>query len=578
MKINTSALDPVTVEVVANALRSIADETYVALMKSAYSTNIKERHDHSACLMDAKGRLVVQAQRTQSVHLTSMLGNVRTILDTYGEDRLVEGDIFISNDPYAALGSHLPDVNFSMPVFAEGKLIGFSCNIAHHADVGGMSPGSMSAAMREIYQEGVRMPLVRLFAGGILNEDLFRLILLNVRLPEERKGDYMAQVAACRLGHRRFGELIKKYGPSLLVSAFDEIIRRTEMRFRRAIAEIPEGTYFFEDCMDDDGAGGPEVPIRLQLTVKGDQIIFDFAGTSAQVAGNFNCPLNATLSAVCYTLKALIDNELPNNQGMIDSVTVKAEPGSFLNPTFPAAVAYRAHTTQRVVDVVMGALAQAIPDRVLAASNGSNTTAIFSGKDPRNGQPYLYLETLGGGCGARAFKDGKDGVQQHAANTANLPVEAIETEYPLLVEEYSLVPDTGGAGKFRGGLALRRTIRPRGHVCEFTGAGERFIKAPWGLFGGGEGAKGRFALVQRDGSEQALPPKPHSLQISPDQLLLIQSPGAGGYGPPSSRQHTAMARDSLSGKFSPAYMASCYGQVEISADELAAAVNGLDYE
>jgi N-methylhydantoinase B len=578
MNNKATVLDPVTVEVIANALRSIADETYIALMKSAYSTNIKERHDHSACLMDAKGRLIVQAQRTQSVHLTSMLGSVRTILDTYEVGDLQEGDIFMSNDPYAALGSHLPDVNISMPVFVGGQLIGFSCNIAHHADVGGMSPGSMSAAMREIYQEGLRMPLVRLFASGVLNEDLFRLILLNVRLPEERKGDYMAQVAACRLGSRRLGELTKKYGESLIVSAFDEIIRRTEMRFRRAIAEIPSGVYSFEDYMDDDGAGGPEVPIRLKVTIDGDHIDFDFTGTSPQVAGNFNCPLNATLSAVCYTLKALIDNELPNNQGMIDSVSVRAESGSFLNPTFPAAVAYRAHTTQRVVDVVMGALAQAIPHRVLAASNGSNTTAIFSGTDPRSGRPYLYLETLGGGCGARAFKDGKDGVQQHAANTANLPVEAIESEYPLLVEEYSLVPDTGGAGTYRGGLALRRTIRPRDHICEFTGAGERFVKAPWGLFGGGEGAKGRFAVVDRAGNEQGLSSKPHPLKIAPDQLLLIQSPGAGGYGPPSSRAESAIARDWLSGKFSATYMSSWYGQTEIHSHALEAAANGLDYD
>ena len=226
----------------------------------------------------------------------------------------------------------------------------------------------------------------------------------------------------------------------------------------------------------------------------------DFTGTSRQVRGNINCPLTATQSAIGYVLKALLDPEAPNNQGILDVIEIEAESGSLLNPVFPAAVAYRAHTTQRIIDVVIGALAPALPERVIAASNGSNTTAVFSGVDPRSDRPYLYLETLGGGCGARSFTDGKDAVQQHIANTANLPIEAIETEYPLRVREYSLVGDSGGAGQFRGGLSMRRTIEPIGHSCLFNGAGERFVKHPWGLFGGGDGEIGRMRLVGSDGS------------------------------------------------------------------------------
>ncbi|WP_081649623.1 hydantoinase B/oxoprolinase family protein [Fodinicurvata sediminis] len=565
-------VDPITVEVIHNNLRSVSDETYVALMKSAYSTNIKERHDHSTCIMDADGNIIVQAEKTQAIHLTSMLGNVRSILDRFSKNEIYDGDIFISNDPYAAHGSHLPDVNFAMPIFHKGELVAFSCNIAHHADIGGMAPGSMSAAMRDIYQEGVRIPLIRLFEAGVLNDELFRLLLLNVRMPDERRGDYYAQVAACRLGARRMKGLFEEYGTNQLTSVFDQVIHRTEMRMHEAIKRIPDGAYYFEDVLDDDGAGTEDIYIRLSVTVSGEKIFFDFEGTAGQVIGNFNCPYNATVSAVCYAMKALLDPNLPNNQGMINAISVRVPEGSVLNPYFPAAVAFRAHTTQRVVDTVIGSLAGAIPDRVIAASNGSNTTAIFSGTDPRTNRPYLYLETLGGGCGARAYKDGKDGVQQHIANTANLPVEAIETEYPLQVVAYGFAADTGGAGEHRGGLALCREIRPIEHTCEFTGAGERFRHAPWGLFGGKNGTPGEFRVRSTDGTEIALPGKPHPMKINSEETAVMQSPGAGGYGNPDDRLLAELSRDLKSGKFTREFLCKYYGKDRLaqaqSYDEL----------
>jgi N-methylhydantoinase B len=577
MSTDAVALDPITLEVLHNSLRSIADESYIALMKSAYSTNIKERHDHSTGLMDARGNTVVQAEHTQAVHLSSMLGNVETILETYAAADMLDGDIFISNDPYAAKGSHLPDVNFAMPVFVDGELLAFSCNIAHHADIGGMSPGSMSSAMTEIYQEGVRMPVIRLFRGGELVKDVFDLILLNVRLPEERRGDYFAQVAACRLGAQRLEALAAANGVDALKATFEEVMARTEMRLRRAVTTIPDGEYVFEDRMDDDGGDARDIPIRVKATVAGDHLVFDFTGTAPQVRGNVNCPLNATVASVCYTVKALLDPDVGNNQGLINAVEVMAEPGTLVHSTFPAAVAYRSHTTQRIIDVVMGAMAQALPEAVLAASNGANTTAIFSGIDPRTDKAYLYLETYGGGCGARSFKDGKDGVQQHIANTANLPVEAIEKEYPLLVEEYSLAPDSGGAGKYRGGLALKRVIRPLDHTCLFTGAGERFRNPPWGLFGGRPGAIGRFTQVEDGGEETVLPTKPAPMNCGPRQKIVVQSPGAGGYGDPAERNPARLAVDWHSGKFSEAYMADGYGLDGTSLDALPRDEDALDY-
>jgi N-methylhydantoinase B len=572
---STPTLDPITLEVIHNGLRSIADETFIALMKSAYSTNIKERHDHSTGIMDAGGRTIVQAELTQAVHLNSMNGNVATVLKEVAPEDIAEGDIFISNDPYAANGSHLPDVNFAMPVFVEGKLLAFVCNIAHHADIGGIAPGSMSSSMTEIYQEGVRLPMIRLFRRGELVEDVLKLILLNVRLPVERRGDYFAQVAACRLGARRLQEFAARYGYDLVKQAFGEIVDRTALRMRRAIAAIAPGDYAFEDVMDDDGQGRTDIPLRLKVQVKGDHIVFDFTGTASQGLGNINCPMNATQSMVGYVLKALLDPEIPNNHGVMETFEVIAEPGSLVNPVFPAAVAYRAHTCQRVVDVALGALAKALPGRVLAASNGANTTAIFSGTDPRSGKPYLYLETLGGGCGGRPAKDGKDGVQQHVANTANLPLEAIETEYPLLVESYSLAPDSGGAGRNRGGLALRRVIRPVGHTATFTGAGERFRHAPWGVFGGASGATGSFEMTGKDGTSERLSNKPPPTPVSPEQCLVVTSPGAGGYGDPAERRRDRLALDLASGKFSAAYLAANYG---IDPGSLANALDDGDFD
>jgi N-methylhydantoinase B len=552
-------LDPITLEIVHNGLRSITDEAFIALMKSAYSTNIKERRDHSATIMTPKGELVAQAEGSLPIHLASMLGLMQALLAKHKLEDMQAGDIFLANDPHVAGGTHLPDVNMAMPVVVDGRVMAFVCNIAHHADIGGMAPGSMAGGMSEIYQEGVRIPVIRLFERGRLVSDVLDLLLLNVRVPEERRGDYFAQVAACRLAERRLSELAAVHGAATLAHAFDAIIARTERRLRDAIRTIPPGRYSFADVMDDDGLGTTDIRIEVAITVDGERIHFDFAGSHKQVAGNINLTLIGTRAAACYCIKALLDPDVPNNQGVINAIEVTAPEGSVVNAKFPAAVASRAHTCQRIADVVIGALAPALPQAAVGAANGANTTAVFSGVDPRSGRAYVYLETLGGGFGGRATKDGKDGVQVHITNTSNLPVEAIEMEYPLLVEAYGLVEDSGGAGTWRGGLGLRRVVRPLDHQAVFSGTGERFRTQPWGVFGGTPGASGRFARRSANGDEERLGNKPADVAVRPDQTIVMETPGAGGYGPPAARDPERLAEDRRSGKFSPAYLAAHYG-------------------
>ena len=552
-------LDPIKLEILWNGLRSITDEMFVALTRSAYSTNIKERRDHSTAIMDHTGRLVVQASQALPIHIASMSGLMTCLLEKFGSD-IQDGDIFVANDPHTAGGTHLPDVNMARPVFDGGELIGFVCNIAHHADIGGIAPGSMAGGMSEIYQEGLRIPVIRLFRKGVLQQDIMDLLLLNVRIPLERRGDYFAQIAACKLGSQRLIDVVSEYGKPFLLVAFDQIIMRTEQRLRRAIAEAPDGVYEFEDVMDSDGIETFDIPIRLALTIKGDTVHFDFAGTAEQTPGNINVTMNATQASACYALKALLDPNVPNNEGILKVVEITAPEGTLLNASFPAPVAARAHTCQRIVDVVFGALSKVFPDKVVAAANGANTTAVFAGTDPRTGCGYLYLETLGGGFGGRPNKDGRDGVQVHITNTSNLPVEAIEMEYPLLVEEYSLVQDSGGAGEFRGGMGLRRTVRPIHHQCIFNGVGERFRHRPWGLRGGHSGAAGQFLIRDPSGRTRRLDDKPGEVRVAEDQAIIVETPGAGGYGSPKSRTRERIDQDLQSGKFSQEYVEAQYNQ------------------
>ena len=558
MKQEMVKLDPVTIEILSNGLQSLVDEAFVALMKSAYSTNIKERHDHSCAIVDRTGRLVAQASNSIPVHIASVLGQMQAIFKKFPLDEISEGDIFAANDPHEGGGTHLPDVSIAMPIFADGQLLGFVCNIAHHADIGGMSPGSMAGGMKDIYQEGLRIPVVKLFRKGKLDQDIFDILLLNVRVREERRGDYNAQFSALHLAARRLIEMINKYSSNVIKNVFDEIIDRTYERMLSAIALIPDGVYRFEDVMDDDGRDAVNVPINLTATIKGKSALFDFEGTSLQTPGNINIPLHGTKAAVCYVLKAMLDSDIPNNQGVLDAVEVVAPMGTMVSCIAPASVAARAHTSQRIIDVVIGALSSALPEAAVGAANGANTMAVFAGNDPETGQPYVYLETLGGGFGGRNDRDGKDGVQVHITNTSNLPIEAIEMEYPLRVDRYGFIPDSGGAGKYRGGLGLQRVVRPIGHTCIFNGVGERFRNNPWGIFDGCAGKSGSFWLEEDQCLPVQLSHKSPDMPLKPNQALVVNTPGAGGYGDPKKRSKELIKVDKVSGKFSDKFLSKFY--------------------
>ena len=553
-------MTPIDVEVLRNAMGSIADEAYISLMKSAYSTNIKERRDHSTAIFDPHGRVIVQGE-SMPLHLASMLGLVEVILEKHSLSDIRPGDVFISNDPFVGRGSHLPDVAMVAPVFSGGELVLFVSNIAHHADIGGMAPGSMAGGMTEIYQEGLRIPPIRLFRGGVLDRDVMDLILLNVRVPEERRGDYNAQIAANRLAVRRCEQLVAKWSAPVIREGCRRIVEAVEKRIRASVAALPDGVFRFEDVLDDDGMGTEEIAIRVQVEIAGDRIRFDFDGTAPQVRGNINVTM-AGLQACClFALKVLVDPECPQNHGMLAPMEIRAPHGTIVDAAFPAASAARAQTGQRIVDAILGALAGALPDRVIAAGNGANAAASFFGRGA-DGRYYVYLETLGGGAGARSYADGTDGVQVHMTNTSNLPIEALENEYPLMIERYELVEDSGGAGTWRGGLGLRRVYRPLGHVVNFSGQGERCVHAPWGVFGGGPGATGRFELRSDDGEVTRIANKPSSLEVGPDTAIVVTTAGAGGYGPAGGRAAEAIAEDRRSGKFSAAYLEREYDKAK----------------
>ena len=550
-------IDIISLEITWNSLKSIADECYITLMKSAFSTNIKERHDHSTAITNSNGKLIAQAENALPAHLASMGGLIQHVLDEYSKN-IFEGDIFIANDPHVAGGTHLPDINMAMPIFSKGKLMGFVANIVHHADVGGAAVGSMSGGLNEIFKEGLRIPLVRLYSKGKIVKDVFRLLLLNMRLSDERKGDLNAQISACRLGVQRVRELISKHDEVYLNLTFEEILKRSKLRMQAAISKIPDGNYSFTDYMDDDGLNTKDIKISVIIKKKGKKILFDFSETDDQVEGNFNLTFNATQSSVCYSLKALLDPDLPNNSGIFDAIDIKIPKGSLLNCLSPASVALRLNTCQRVVDVVLGAFINILPEKITGAANGANTSAVFAGINPNNGKRYVYLETLGGGMGGRYSKDGKDGVQVHLTNTSNLPVEAIEMEYPLRVEEYSFVENSGGAGKYRGGLGIRRIIRPISHKCEFTGVGERFKHSPWGVFGGKSGKPGKFYLEHKNGKITKLPSKSSSIYTNENHAIIMETPGAGGYGNPKKRSKENILKDKVSGKFSNSFIKKYY--------------------
>lgn len=551
-------LDPVTVEIVGNLLLSIAEEMGATLIRSAYSSNIKERKDCSTAIFDVNGRMVAQAEHIP-MHLGSMLGIIDEIIKKYPIDTLTAGDMFIANDPYAGGGTHLPDITVAAPVFDSGRLIAWVANIAHHSDVGGKVPGSTSGDAVSIFQEGIRIPPIKVIQGGKPIREIIDFILTNCRTPEERKGDLQAQFASNTVGARRVIEAYRKYSDKLEECMY-ELQDYAARRLSAGIAKVPSGIYTFTDYMDNDGINDEPVKISVKITVDNGFMILDFSDTSPQVSGPINVTFNGLLATVFYSLKALIDPDIPSNAGIYRTFKVIAPKGTIVNAISPAPVGERIDTCQRVVDVIFGAMAKAIPERVIAACNSAVTTATFSGIDPRNEAFFVYLETIAGGSGASKRCDGMSGVQVHMTNTSNLPVEALEIEYPLLVERYTLRPDSGGAGKYRGGLGIQRDIRILNDGVTFSGLADRQKIAPWGLEGAGEGACGAYYHI-RDGVSRRIGSKSSNIELKKGDVISILTPGAGGYGNPLEREPELVKKDVIEGKVSPDKASELYGVI-----------------
>ena len=522
-------MDPVTLEILKNAFSAVPEEMGAALKRTAYSPNIKERMDASCAIFNSKGRMLAQAEHIP-VHLGSMPLTVEFALEHVAE--LHEGDQIVVNDPYHG-GSHLPDLTLIKPVFYDGALAGYVVNRAHHADVGGMAPGSMPGNSTEIFQEGLIIPPCKLVHKGAENADVFAIIKANTRTPTERVGDIRAQIAANNLGALRMTELIRKYSADTYNEFAERIISYSEKRMRHAISEMPDGTYTAEDFLDDDGITEEPVRIAVTITIAGSTIAINFEGTDKQRKGNINAPYAVTLSAVYYVMRCVTDPEIPPNHGCYLPITIHVPEGTVLNPKSPAAVSSgNVETSQRIVDVLLLALHEALPDRIPAQSQGTMNNVVIGGVD-NVGKSFTYYETIAGGQGALPFKDGEDGVHTHMTNTANTPIEALELSYPLQVERYELITGSGGGGRFRGGLGIRRAIKVLINNATLSLQSERRKYPPKGLCGGENGRAGKNYLI-RSKKRLNLPSKV-TMQLEKKDIVVIETPGGGGYGESSRR-------------------------------------------
>ncbi|WP_211105121.1 hydantoinase B/oxoprolinase family protein [Azospirillum brasilense] len=554
-----TAPDPIAMEVFSNRLLSIVEEMGHTLIRSSFSTNIKERKDCSVAMFDAAGRLIAQASHVP-LHLGSLAGGVRAVLARYPLEAMRPGDAFIGNDAYLAGGTHAPDIGIVTPVFVEGRVRFLAANCGHHSDVGGSVPGSTSHTARSVFEEGIRLPVLRIRRAGEIDTDLLEMIAHNTRDFEERLLDLKVQIATNDRGAALMAELAARIGMAAVERAVDDLLAYTARRLRRRIAETGDNRGSFTTWLDDDGYGGDPVPVRATVTIRGERLTVDFTGSGPEARGSFNMPRNALEASVYYAVKAMLDPELMPNQGMFEAIAITAPEGTITNPRFPAAVGSRANTAQRVAGAVVGAFCRFLPpERRVASGNDVMSTIVFSGPARRGGRRFVYIETVGGGAGAQPDADGTDGTHVHVTNTSNLPAEALEREYPLLVEEYALVPDSGGAGEFRGGMGIARQIRSLDDrvVCHARLDGAR--RGPEGLARGRPGGLSRVVLDHGRPEEAAAPPKIVNHALAAGRSLRIETPGAGGYGPPERRRPEGIARDLADGRITPAAALSDYG-------------------
>ncbi|MFK0093512.1 hydantoinase B/oxoprolinase family protein [Pseudomonas sp. NPDC090592] len=549
-------VDPITFAVVKNALDTIVDDMAFAVMRTARSPIIRDVLDYSVTMCDASGRILAQA-KTVALHLGAVPDAIDVIIAKYA-DNVAPGDVIILNDPYEG-GMHLPDIFMFKPIFFKGRLQGFSVVIAHHCDVGGRVPGSNAADSTEIYQEGLRIPPTKLYTAGEENETLFEIIKKNVRLPDLVLGDLGAQLATCNIGERELVRLFDRYGEQGLRDYFDELLDYGERLTRKAIQAWPDGTYEFLDHIDNDGFCETPIPIKCAVTVKGDRLSVDFAGSSPQVRGAINSTLSFVKSATYLSIRCALDADVPNNAGVYRCIDITAPQGSILNPNMPAPVAARALTGYRVVDCVLGAVAQIAPKKVMAAGEGGNTVIALSGYVENSIEPYILVDMINGAWGGRHNKDGIEGVTNPSQNMSNMPIETLEARYPIVMEAYGFATDSGGAGEYRGGLGLVREYRILSRDVVAQIRSDRAVHAPYGLFGGKPGAcSANYLRVNNE--LQPLPSK-FTMNLGRDAIIRHEQAGGGGYGDPLKRSFELIEQDLANGKITQAYAELHHGVV-----------------
>lgn len=536
--------DPTTLEIYRALYTSVAEEMGIALRRTSFSPNIKERRDYSCAVFDSSGRVIAQGDH-MPVHLGSMPMAVAAALE---DVEIGPGDVVALNDPFAG-GTHLPDVTLVMGVFAdEGSGVGgrgsvkkkhrpltpntrplfYVANRAHHADIGGATPGSMGLAT-DVYGEGVRIPPIKIVRGGEICGDIMKLILANVRSNQERRADFEAQIGSLKTGATRLLEIVERRGAKEATVYAAHLISYSARVMRHVIDGIPDGSYVAEDALDDDGIGAGEVPIHVRVMIKGDRAQVDFTGSSPQVAGALNAVEAITVSAVSYVFRCLIPGEIPASAGLIEPIEVIAPRGTVVNANHPASVAGgNVETSQRIVDVVFRALAEAIPDQIPAASQGTMNNLTIGGLDPRTGAEFSYYETVAGGMGARPELEGMSAAHTHMTNSLNTPAEALEYAYPLRVRQYLIRKGSGGRGRQKGGDGAIREIETL-VAARMSLLSDRRKRAPYGLQGGADGDVGRAFIIRRDGSREQLPSK-GSWDLQPGDRVRIETPGGGGFG------------------------------------------------
>lgn len=565
-------IDPITFEVIRNALSAIADEMAIAFMRSAYSQVVRDTLDYSTALCDRKGKVIAEGL-SLAVQLGSFPEMLRRIIAKYGDD-MVPGDVFIANDPYGSGGQHLPDIYVIKPIFVGDDLHGYAATLAHHSDVGGLTPGSVAIHATDLHQEGLRIPILKLYEGGRPNRTLFEIIEKNTRTPIQVLGDLRAHLAACRIGESGFAELLQRHGLERLEVYLDALQDEAEACMRATIASIPDGTYKFTDYIDGVGDTPEPLPVVVSAIVSGDSIVLDFSGTAGQVEAAINCPIAMIRSASYCAIRCLAQDDIPNCEGYIRPITIQAPEGTLVNPREPAACGARGVVGYRVFDAIMGALSQAVPGQVIAGCEGGPT--LFSVGGMHENVPFVLTEVLVSTWGARATKDGLEGVSNPAANLSNCPVELLEAELPLQVTSYGLVPDTGGPGRWRGGLASVREFRFLADRAEFTLRNDRRDHPPYGLMGGRPGAPSRNVLVSPGGEEQLIAVMPmRSHRMLPGDIFRLVSAGGGGYGNPMERDPELVLFDVHEGKVSVDAAQREYG-VAIDPDSLTIDINATD--